>query len=88
MAKKEKKPAKVFVPKVLQILKEDKHSKRVSRLQVIRWNVDGQDMAPKLERRDYHLKADGSERMGRGGGLNKADCIYLITHWDEIGMFF
>ena len=88
MVAKVKKEKKVFVPTVLQVLTQNAGAKRISRLQIMRWNVDGVDTAPKIERREYHIKADGSERMGRGGGLNKADCLYLIAHWDEIGMFF
>lgn len=84
---KEKKPAKVFVPTVLQVLKEDRFTERISRFQVMKWNVDGKDTAPKVERREYRIKKDGTESMGRGGGLTKADCVYLVTHWDEVSMF-
>lgn len=65
--------------------KEGKKGKTVIR--IVEWIIDGLPTKPKIEKRDFGLKADGTYFTGKAKGFDKEDIELVITQWDEVKLF-
>lgn len=85
---KEKKPKKDIRADV-KWFQETIGPNRKIHLRVIHWICDGVDSGPKLEKRSFFKKKDGTfSEMGTCKGLNKADLEFVVSNWEELKMFF
>ncbi len=81
---KEKKDIKEDVKLVLSE-KENKKGKTVIR--VVEWVIDGTPTKPKIEKRDFGLKEDGTWYTGKAKGFDKEDIELIISQWEEVKLF-
>jgi hypothetical protein len=86
---KEQKPEKEIGEAGVQVFYESAPTaKRHWQVRRVVWVVNGVEQKPRYERREIHVKADGSRRIGKAQGLYAEDLRYIVEHWGEIEMFF
>lgn len=80
-------PKKDIRDDVKIVLSEFKSKLRVTQVRVVHWIVEGKDTGPKIEKREFHVTQDGL-RLGKCVGFKGDDIKNIVSHWDEISMFF
>src|SRR6267154_5080875 len=79
-------PGKVFKEKVLWLMSSIKNEKTGggTDLRVMQWVVDGKDMKPCLEKRDFFLGAQGDRQAGKCKGFTVGDLYEILRNLRKI----